>query len=106
MSQSPDLSIIDRILAKADDLLKGEVARAIGYGAALVVVLVVAISNAVGFTRFGDNIDITTALVGVGAAITMLVTLIESIRRYVFSANTVAAIQADPSTDVSEQGNG
>lgn len=83
---------IKNLLDKIDGLLKGEAVRAIGYGAAAVVVAVVAVSNAVGYTRFGENIDINSAIILTTAAITTLTTLVEGIRRFVFSQNSVVAI--------------
>lgn len=88
-------TISERIAALLDQarvLLQGEPARLIGYGAAVVVVLVVAIANALGFTRFGANIDLGTALGLTTLAIGSLVGLIETIRRYVYSPNTVQRI--------------
>lgn len=78
------------LLDSADTLLTGEPARAIGYGAAIVVVGVVAISNALGYSRFGSGLDLTTAVGLTTTAVATVVGLVESIRHYVFSSNTVA----------------
>lgn len=80
------------LLDKARTILTGESARAIGYGGALVVVGVVALANALGLTQLGQNISVSDAFVLATTAITTLVGIIEGIRHYVFSANTVAAI--------------
>jgi hypothetical protein len=90
-------SLTDRfrsILDSARTLLTGEPARFIGYGAAVVIVGVIAISNALGFTRFGENISLSDALIGATAAIATLGGIIETIRRFVYSQNTVEAIAA------------
>jgi TRAP-type C4-dicarboxylate transport system permease small subunit len=79
------------LLDKADMLLKGEPARAIGYGAALVIVGVSLASNALGFTRI-PAVDLPTAVTDATFAIGTVVGLIESIRHFVYSQNTVQAI--------------
>lgn len=83
------------LLDSAEAALSGEPARAIGYGAALVIVGVVALANSLGFTRFGSNLDLPTALGLAGVATTTLVTVIEGIRRSVYSPKTVAEVAAD-----------
>ena len=82
---------IASLLERADHLLTGEPARLIGYGATAVVCGVVLISNALGFTKFG-SVDPVTAFGVVTAALTTVVTVIESIRRSVYSPNTVVGI--------------
>jgi hypothetical protein len=114
------LLIKARILAyKISDLLNGEYARFIFYGAAVVVWAAVGIANALGFHRFGA-IDLTGALVGATAAGAALT---ELIRRGVNSNNTLDAAkflaymdgidaehdihtaQVQPTTDVPEIAN-
>jgi hypothetical protein len=82
----------------ADRLLQGEPARFIGYGAALVIVGVVAVANQVGVTRFGENVDLGTSLGLATAAIVTVTGVIESIRKFVFSPATVADIVLTPPT--------
>jgi hypothetical protein len=80
------------ILNKAEALLQGEPARAIGYGAALVIVGVSLVSNALGYTRI-PAIDLPTAVTDATFAIATVVGVIESIRHFV---TPVASL---PSTD-------
>lgn len=89
------MSTASDIIDKADGLLKGEPARAIGYGSALVIVGVVAVANQLGITRFGGNIDLVTAVGLASAAIVTVTGVIESIRRFVFAPATVTAILAE-----------
>lgn len=93
------LDTLHAIADKADALLQGEPARAIGYGAAVVVVGVVALANYLGFARFGDNLDIATAVGLTTTAIGTVVTVIEGIRKFVFSPATVEAIVAETDGD-------
>lgn len=79
------------LIAKATALLEGEPLRAIVYGAAVVVWLVVGIANAIGFAHFGPTISLTDAMVDATAAAAALT---EISRRFVFSPATVAAIKA------------
>lgn len=79
------------LLDKADAALKGEPARFIGYGSALVIVGVVAAANALGYTRIAP-IDLPTALAAATAAILTVTGVIESIRKFVYSPATVQAI--------------
>lgn len=74
---------LSAILARADAALKGEPARFIGYGAAIVIVGVVAVANALGITRFGANIDLADALILAGLATSTIIGVIETIRRFV-----------------------
>lgn len=83
-------SILDAISAK----LTGEPARAIGYGAAVAVVAVVYVANALGFTRFGASLSLADALSLASVSITFVVGIVEGIRHYVFSPNTVAEVVA------------
>lgn len=99
MSEPTGISAkITAILDKADAYLKSEAARFIGYGAGVVVVLVVLVSNALGITRFGENIDLVTALGLTATATATLITLIEGIRHFVYSISSVEKI-ADASAD-------
>lgn len=90
------IDTLRNIADKATALLQGEPARAIGYGAALVIVGVCAVSNALGYTRLPE-VDLTTALGLATAAIVTVTGIIESIRRFVFSPLTVreAILDAD-----------
>lgn len=83
------------LLNRARALLQGETLRAIVYGAAIVVWIVVGLSNALGFTRFGANISVTDALTQATAASVLLT---ELARRFVYSPATVAAIVNTPPT--------
>ena len=87
-------SVITRILDKVHELLLGEPARLIGYGAAVVVVLVAQALSYMGYARF-DDIDFDKALPLVGAVILLLITVIESIRRFVYSPLTYIEDLAD-----------
>lgn len=74
------------LLDKADSILKGEPARIIGYGAAVLIYLV---------AKFSGNIADQTpeqALVSAGAGIASVVGVIETIRHFVYSKPTVEAI--------------
>ena len=78
------------LLDEAETLLtQKEPARAIGYGSAAVIVVVVAIANALGFTKFGTNIDFGTALGLAGTGIVALTGIVEGIRHYVYAPQTV-----------------
>lgn len=74
------------ILDKVRDLLRGEPARAIGYGAAVVIYLV-----ALAFDRIPD-MTLDAALVSATAAIVTVGSVIETIRRFVYSPVTVEVI--------------
>lgn len=91
---------LSSLLDKVRLALTGEPARFIGYGSALVVVGVVAVANALGISRFGANLDLGSALVGTTAAIGTVTTLVESIRHFVYSPNTVTDLLTEASTDV------
>lgn len=78
----PTLDDLKGLLDKAEESLTGEPARFIGYGAAIVVVAVTLVSNALGFTRL-PAVDLPTALVLTGAATATVVTVIERIRSLV-----------------------
>lgn len=83
---------ITELANKVTNLLSGEPARFIFYGAAIVIWAVLGIANALGFTRLGPTIDLNDALTQAtlaGALIT------ELIRRYVYSPNSVNAAAVD-----------
>lgn len=87
-------SKLQSFLDSVDALLQGEPLRAIGYGAALVVVIVVAVANALGHPIFGPNISIPDAITATTAAAAVLVGIVEGARRFVYSPATVARIEA------------
>jgi hypothetical protein len=74
------------ILDKADSILHGEPARIIGYGAAVLIYLVAKAS--------GNIADQTPeqALVSAGAGIVSVVSVIETIRHFVYSKPTVEVL--------------
>lgn len=78
----PTVADLKALLDKAESMLQGEPARAIGYGAAVVIVGVSLVSNALGFTRI-PAVDFPTAVTLAGAAVVTLVTVIERIRSLV-----------------------
>ena len=79
------------LLAKVRDLLQGEPLRAIVYGAAVVVWLVLGVANALGVTRLGPEVGIEDALTQATAASVLLT---EISRRFTYSPNTVERIAA------------
>ncbi len=82
-------TIFDKIralLVRVQDLLQGEPVRFIIYGAAIVVVGVVYVANALGISRFGGNLSLTAAIEDATAAITLLVIVTEKARSYVTPA--------------------
>lgn len=83
---------LNALLDKADSILKGEPARIIGYGAAVVIYLVAKAS--------GNIADQTPeqALVSGVAGVTTLISVVETIRHFVYSQPTVVAI-AEASAD-------
>lgn len=86
------MSVIDTINGLSDrllGLLQGEPARVIGYGAAVIIYLVAAAFKAIPDVSFEQAIGDATA------AITMLVSVVESIRHLVFSPNTVNTLLAE-----------
>jgi hypothetical protein len=80
------------LIAKAEALLQGEPLRAIVYGAAVVVWVVVGLANASGVVRLGPTISLDDALVDATAAAALLT---EIGRRFVYSPATVDAIRAE-----------
>jgi len=74
---------MNAILSRLSALIQGEPLRGIVYGAAVMVWIVVGVANAVGFTRFGPNLNIADALTQATAASVLLT---ELARRYVTPA--------------------
>lgn len=85
---------ITAILDKTSNLLKAEPARAIGYGAAVVLYLVVRVLNAKGYVQFGQ-LTFEESIVATLAAMTVISGVVESIRRFVFSPQTYIEDLAD-----------
>ena len=86
-------SIVSATLDKVSLLLKSEPARAIGYGAAVVVYLVILVLNSRGITRFGSDLKFEDAVLvhlaaSTAAAMTLVGSVVESIRRFVYSPQT------------------
>lgn len=79
---------MNALLVRVEALLQGEPARAIGYGAA-VVVYVVALAT-------GKAVTFDQAVGLAVAAIALIVPVVEFVRHYVFSPATVAAMAAAP----------
>lgn len=77
---------IKALLAQVDTLLHGEPARAIGYGAAVIIYIVAKASG-----KFPD-VSLDSALVSAGTALAAVVGVVETIRHFVYSPNTVEAI--------------
>jgi hypothetical protein len=80
-------TLVTTFLDKVDLLLKGEPARAIGYGAAAVIFIVVQLLNARGISLF-PGITFEQAVIDSFAALAVLVSIIESIRHFVYSPQT------------------
>ena len=76
------------ILDKVDQLLTTEPARLIGYGAAVVLTVTVEVLNARGITRFGTDLTFDQAIGLAFGAIGFTVTVVESIRRFVYAPMT------------------
>lgn len=74
------------LLDKVEGVLSGEPARAIGYGAAVVIYLVAKASGKIADQSFDQ------AIISAGAGIGVVVGVIETIRRYVYSPATVDAM--------------
>jgi hypothetical protein len=81
-------ALVSAVLAKADTLLTTEPARLIGYGAGVVIFLVVQVLNARGITRFGSDLTFDQSLGLSFGAIVILTSVVESIRRFVYSPFT------------------
>lgn len=80
------LDIARSLADSARNILAGEPARAIGYGGAAVVYLVARASGSI------PDVTVEEALVQATAAIAIVAALVESVRRVVYSPNTVDAI--------------
>lgn len=84
------------LLDKADSALHGEPARIIGYGAAITIYLVAKLSGHI------EDQSPDQALISATAGIAAVVSVIETIRKFVYSKPTVqviaenAAITGDP----------
>lgn len=78
-------------------ILQGEPLRAISYGAAAVIYFTARALGAV------EDVSFEAALVQAGAAAAILVSVVETARRYVFSPNTVEAIEAEVQSDEADQ---
>ena len=83
------------LLYRVEDLLRGEPARFIGYGAAVVLVGIIAVANQLGVTRFGTGMSLADALTLSTTAITTLIGVIESIRHFVYAPDTVHSERID-----------
>jgi hypothetical protein len=92
-------AFVSALLAEVDQLLVGEPARAIGYGSAVVIFLAIQVANAAGVTRFGANIPFEEAVGLAFAAIVTVTTVVESIRRFVYSPQTFIEQLADANAD-------
>ena len=94
-------SLVSAILDKADMFLTTEPARLIGYGAAIVVFLTVQI---VGHFKPGvlPQVSFDDAVGMAFAAITTLVILVESIRRFVYAPMTYIEDLSDESAAAHE----
>lgn len=88
--------VVSAILDKADQLLTTEPARLIGYGAAVVIFLAV---QGLGYVKPGllPPLSFEAAIGDAFAAITTLVILVESIRRFVYSPATYIEDLSDES---------
>jgi hypothetical protein len=84
---------IKRVLDGARNLLTGEPARVIGYGAAVVIYLVAQAVGTIPDQTFDE------AILSAGAALAVIASVVETIRRYVYSPNTVEAIVAELGED-------
>jgi len=80
------LAFARSVLDAAARLLQGEPLRAIGYGAAVVVFLVANASGRFADLTFDESLNIALA------AITTLIGIIETARRFVYSPNTVTQV--------------
>lgn len=78
---------VSALLDKVSLLLKSEPARAIGYGAAVVIFLVVRVLNQRGYVQFAP-MSFEDSIVAATAAITVIGTVVESIRKFVYSPQT------------------
>lgn len=74
---------VSAILAKVSQLLQTEPARAIGYGAAVVVYLAARVLSDRGYVKF--NLSFEDSIIAAAAALTLVAGVVESIRRFVYS---------------------
>lgn len=88
------LAVLDRVRV----LLTTEPARLIGYGAAVIVTLVAQFLSSRGYVRF-DGITFEASVGLVFGAISFLIVLVESIRRFVYSPQTYIEDLADEYAD-------
>lgn len=86
---------MNALIVRVEALLQGETLRAIVYGAAVVIWVVVGIAHASGFTQLGPTISLNDAMVDATVAAAALT---EISRRFVFSPATVADIRAETSS--------
>ena len=84
--------LVNRVLDKARELLQGEPLRAIAYGAAVIIYLAAKVLGSI------PDVSFTDAVVQAGAAALVVASVVETIRRYVYSPVTVAEIVASPPT--------
>jgi len=89
---APVVSWLEGLVEAVNRVLQGSPARAIGYGAAVVIYLV-----ALAFDRIPD-MTFEQAVTSAVTAVTILVGIVEAIRFYVFSPATVAKIVTTPPT--------
>lgn len=88
------MNIVKALLDKANELLKGEPARAVGYGAAVIIYFVARASGSL------EDVTVEEALVQGAAAIAIAASIVETIRRLVYSPATVEALLAEKDGDV------
>lgn len=84
---------VSAILAKVSKLLETEPARAIGYGAAVVVYLAARVLSERGYVQF--NLSFEDSIIAAAAALTLVAGVVESIRRFVYSPMTYIEDLAD-----------
>lgn len=92
------IDIIKAVVAKAEDILEGEPARAIGYGGAAIVYLVAKASGRI------PDVTPEEALAQVGAALVVVASFVETVRKFVYSPATVDTL-LHAETDVPTSGN-
>lgn len=80
------IALARTVVDGARNLLTGEPVRAIGYGAAAIIYLVARASGSI------EDVTPEEALVQAGAAVAIVAGVVESIRRVVYSPNTVDGI--------------
>lgn len=80
------MSKITDVLDKVQSVLQGEPLRAIGYGAGVVIYFVARASGKIA------DVPLDQAIVQASGALALLVSVVETARRFVYSPNTVAQI--------------